>query len=95
MNKTTMSIGERKQKLEREIKKYIRKGYRVTYQTDTSAQLVRPKKFSFLWAFLWLLALGIGIIVYLIYYAAKRDDEIFIEITETGKVKRRKKLRVL
>ena len=84
-----LSTEERRGILEREIKKYVRRGYRVVSQTDTTAQLVRAKKFSCLWALLWLLVFGIGLIVYLIYYAAKRDDQVYIEVDERGKVKRR------
>jgi capsule polysaccharide export protein KpsE/RkpR len=33
-------------------------------------QLVKPKKFSFIWALVWFLLFGIGLIVYLLYYGA-------------------------
>jgi len=47
--------------LEAEIARYTQRGYRVLSRTDTSAQLLRPKKFSFLWALLWFLLFGIGL----------------------------------
>lgn len=57
---------------------YIRQGFRVTAQTPTSVNLVKPKKFSFL-AFIALMLLG-GIpgIVYLGWYLAKRDRSVYL-----------------
>ena len=63
-----LSIEQRREILQREIAKYMRKGFRVVSQTDTTAQLMKPKSFSFLWAFLWFLLFGFGLIVYLLYY---------------------------
>lgn len=59
---------------------YVRQGYRVISQTETSAQLVKPKEFSFLWAFLWFLVLGIGVVVYVFYYMAKKDKTIYLTV---------------
>lgn len=70
-----------------EVGTYMRDGFFVRQRTTTTAQLVKPKKFSFLWAFLWFLMLGIGIIVYLIYYAAKQDEGRYVEVDEHGTVK--------
>lgn len=71
--------------LDAKIRRYVRKGYVVQSQTDTSAQLVKPKKFSFLWAFVWLMFFGVGILVYLLYYWAKRDHVVYLS---TGSSKR-------
>lgn len=68
--------------LTKEIKKYVKSGYRVVNQTNTTAQLVRPKRFSCLWASLWFLALGIGLIFYLFYYKGKSDDIIYLEVID-------------
>ncbi len=83
------TIEQRRDTLQREVTGYIRRGYRVLSQTDTTAQLVKPKTFSFFWAFIWLLALGVGLIVYIIYYMAKKDEQVYIEVDEEGRVKRR------
>ena len=56
-------------------------------------QLVRPKKFSFIWALLWFLLFGIGIIVYLIYYAAKQDEGRYLEVDEYGAIKATRQVR--
>ena len=86
----TPSIEERSAILDREITKYIKRGFRVTARTDTTAQLIKPKKFSFLWAFLWLLCFGVGVFVYLIYYWSKRDETAYLEVTSYGKIRKTK-----
>jgi hypothetical protein len=55
-------------------------GFHVTSQTATTAQLLRAKKFSFLLAVLWLLFLGIGLLVYVLYYVSKSDDTIYLDL---------------
>lgn len=69
------------------IAEYSRDGFLVRQRTATTVQLVRPKRFSFIWAFLWLLVFGIGITVYLIYYAAKQDEGRYVEMDEYGEVR--------
>ena len=32
--------------LEKEVRKYVRRGYRVTNRTDTTVQLAKPEKFG-------------------------------------------------
>ena len=85
-----LTQAQRQQILDGEIAKYTKRGFQVTARTETTVQLKRPKKFSFLWAFLWFLLLGIGILVYLFYYWSKKDDVVFIQVDERGKVKRTK-----
>ncbi len=86
---TTLSEQDRAAILDREVEKYVRKGYRVTSRTPTTAQLVKPKVFSRLWAFLWFLVFGVGLIVYLLWYAAKRDKTVYLTADEQGRVHRR------
>lgn len=90
MEQQTLSIEERRVILDRQVKRYIKRGFRVVSRTDTTAQLVQPKKFSFLWALLWFLAFGVGLIVYLLYYAGKKEQTVYLEIDEKGHVKRTK-----
>lgn len=78
---------ERLPVLEEEMGTLVRRGYLVQYRTPTTAQLFRPKRFSFVWALLWFLVFGIGIVVYLIYYAAKRDDNVYLRVDEYGAVR--------
>ena len=67
---------------------HIRQGYRVASQTATSAQLVKPKVFSFVWAFFWFLGFGVGILVYLLYYLSKRDKAVYLSVAANGVVTR-------
>ena len=75
----------RKAALQKEISRYVNQGYRVTAQTDYTAQLLKPKVFSRLWAFLWFLCLGVGLLVYLLWYWSKRDKQIYLSVDEGGK----------
>lgn len=61
-----------------QIDHYVGQGYRVVSQTPTTAQLVKPKKFSLFWALAWFLCAGVGIVVYLLYYASKRDHQVLL-----------------
>jgi uncharacterized BrkB/YihY/UPF0761 family membrane protein len=79
--------------LDEEVSAYMRDGYFVRQRTPTSAQVVKPKRFSFVWAFLWLLVFGVGIIVYLIYYAAKQDEGRYVEVDEYGTVRATRQVR--
>lgn len=90
MTQLTLSITERKAILDREVVKYVKRGYRVQSRTDTEAQLVRPKRFSFFWAFLWFLLIVVGLLVYLLYYASKKDETVYLQVDELGRVKRTK-----
>jgi hypothetical protein len=88
-----VSEAERSRELEEEIAQYMHDGFFVRQRSATTAQLVRPKKFSFIWALLWFLLFGIGIIVYLIYYAAKQDEGRYVEVDEYGAVKATRQIR--
>ena len=72
--------------LQEHIGWYVRQGYRVASQTETTVQLVKPKRFSFVWALGWFLVFGIGLIVYLLYYAAKRDQALYLTVQADGTV---------
>ena len=89
-NSSPLSIEERRAILDREIKRYVKRGFRVISRTDTTAQLVKPKKFSFFWAFIWFLVLIVGFVIYLLYYVSKKDETIYLEVDERGRIKRLK-----
>lgn len=86
---SVISIDERKFILDKEIRKYSKKGYKINSRTATSAQMVKPKQFSCLFASLWFLVFGIGILFYLFWYMAKSDKVIFLEVDGMGRIKRR------
>jgi hypothetical protein len=85
-----LTIEKSREILQHEINSYVKKGFRVISQTDTTTQLLKPKKFSLLWAVFWFLVLVFGLIIYLFYYLAKKDEQIYIEVTAAGKVITRK-----
>ncbi len=61
--------------------------YRVAFQSETSAQLVRPKVFSFGWALFWFLFFGVGVLVYILYYLGKKDAAVYLVVAADGTVK--------
>jgi hypothetical protein len=73
-----------------EAARYQRKGFLVLDRGGTSMQLRRPKVFSLFWAFLWFLVFGVGIVVYLIWYAAKRDTLVLLTVDERGSITTRR-----
>ncbi len=77
-----LTLEERKSILEKQISILSQRGYRVTSRTDTTATLVKPKEFSFIWALLWFLVFGIGILIYIFYYMSKKDHVIYLNIDE-------------
>ena len=73
--------------LQEHINWYVRQGYHVVSQTETAAQLVRQKRFSIMWFLLGLLAVGVGAVVYIIYFMMKRDATVYLTVQD-GAVKR-------
>lgn len=88
MNGQPLSLDQRRVILQKEINGYLNKGFRVQSQSETTAQLIKPKKFSFLWAILWFFVFGVGLILYLLYYLSKKDQAVYLEVSEAGQVKR-------
>ncbi len=84
---------ERSRLLDEEVSTYMRSGFFVRQRTATAAQLVKPRVFSFVWAFLWFLVFGVGLVVYLIYYAAKQDEGRYVEVDEYGAVRATRQVR--
>lgn len=84
----TKTLDQRRAILQKEINNYIRQGYRVVSQTDTTAQLVKPKRFSWFWFIIWALLI-VGWVLYLVWYFVQSDKSIYIEVDERGNVKRR------
>jgi hypothetical protein len=74
-----LMIEQRHEILERVIADYVSHGYQVTSHTDSSAQLVKKKEFS------WLLALLLWIL-YLLIYLSKRDETVYLYVDEHGQV---------
>ena len=64
---------------------YMSEGYIVILRTNTQLQLIRKKKFSFLWAILWALLWVVGILVYIFYFLSKKDEQVNITLDEEKK----------
>lgn len=72
--------------LVQQISRYVTVGWQVKSQTETTANLVMPKKFSFWWALLWFLLGIFPLVIYVIYYANKKDRSLFLSVDETGDI---------
>jgi hypothetical protein len=68
--------------LKAQVRFLVQQGYTVTHQDEKSAQLMRKKQFSCLIAFLTLFIFGVGFLLYLIWFLAKRDETIYLEIDQ-------------
>lgn len=82
---TTYDEAARTALLDKEIGNYAKRGYRVISRTPTTAQLLRPKTFSFLWCLFWIWT---GCLVYIVWYLAKRDSQVYLTVDANGKVRR-------
>lgn len=79
--------------LDVEIARYAAEGFRIVSRTGTSAQLVKPKQFNFWLALFFLIGLGwvfgIGVIlliIYVLYYIAKREEQVYLAVDPGGNV---------
>lgn len=84
----TLTESERGAILDDEIRRYVARGYRVQARTATTAQLIRPKSFSVAAAIFWALFLLVGLIIYLLIYAAQKDEALYLSVDERGNVVR-------
>lgn len=80
-----LSVERRREILQQVISSYVSRGYRVTFQTDSTAQLVKPRTLSCLWVVLFGLTL-IGLVIYVIVYLMTKDEQVYIEVNSQGKV---------
>lgn len=72
------------------IDDHVRRGFRVVSQTETTAQLVRPKRFRFVLALvLALISFGLLFLLYLLWYVAQRDQQVYLRVDEDGRLHRR------
>lgn len=68
------------EKLDKISQIYTSNGFLIVSRSENNMQFMRKKEFSFLWALLWFLVFGIGLIVYLLYYFSKNDEIINIQL---------------
>jgi len=76
--------------LEQSILNYTNAGWVLVSRTDRMAQFKKPKKFNWFWFLWWLLigmiAFALPVILYLIYYAVKKDETITLSISNEGEL---------
>jgi hypothetical protein len=77
---------DRKAILEWTIANYLRVGYRVVTQTETSVQMVRPKQFDGCTAVVLLLIMVLPFIIYLLYYLTQKDETEYIVVDKQGNI---------
>ena len=73
--------------LDQSIINYTNAGWIVSTRTDRMAQLRLPKRFNWGWFLIWVffsLFMGFPWLVYLIYYAVKKDQLVTISIGSDG-----------
>jgi len=85
---TTKTIERRKEILKASILHYVKEGWQLVSQFETSAQLIRETEPSCLVALALSLLLLLPAILYLIFYKGK--ETLFIEVDEQGEVWARK-----
>ncbi len=72
--------------LDEHITKYVQQGFQIVARTPTTCQLIKQKKFSLLFALLWFCVGGVGLIVYLLYYASKKAGSVYLQVDAGGVV---------
>lgn len=74
--------------LQHEIQKYTALGYYVVHQTDTTAQLRKPKQFNFLvFIVLGVLLFIVGAVLYAAWYATQQDQFVYLTVGADGVVR--------
>lgn len=85
----SLSQDDRSAILDKEVRAYTGKGYQVTVRTATTAQLVKPKRFSFLIALVCLLFFIVPLVFYIFWYIAAKDATVYLDVDQNGKINRR------
>ena len=75
-----MADSEAHTTLQDTIEDHVSRGFTISSQTETTAEMVRAKEFNLLPALLWALVFLIGVLVYVFYYMYKSDETIFIRV---------------
>jgi hypothetical protein len=74
--------------LEDSVARYQANGWILISKTSRTAQLSKPKKFSWGWFTFWLIIglflILLPLIIYLIYYGVKKDEVVTLEVDEKG-----------
>jgi hypothetical protein len=76
-----------KEKLDTIAHLYINNGFEVVDRDRLEIKLFKKKNFSYLSAFFWFLLLGVGLVIYILYYLLKGNDNVTITVEDNYKVK--------
>jgi len=76
---STLTTDARADILEHEIQKYLQQGYIVQTRTETTAQLIKKKRFSFI------LALFLNLL-YVFFYLSDKDKTAYIQVNRQGQI---------
>ncbi len=84
-----LPIEQRTAILDKEIVKYVRRGFQVVSRSEAAAQLVKPKKLScgILLVSLLLSVIGIGILIiigYLLIYLLSKPEQVYLQVESHG-----------
>lgn len=83
----SLTVDERRVILEQRLQGYAKDGYRVLSQADTTAQLMKPKRFNFILALILLCLGGFPLIIYIFWYLAAKDQTMYLTVEVDGKVR--------
>lgn len=73
--------------LQSEIQKYVSAGFLIVHQTETTAQLRKPKQFNFgIFLVLGILLFIVGAILYVAWYASQNDEVVYLTLDNEGVV---------
>lgn len=81
-----MENTQKQEVLGKAIALYVQHGYRVSSQTENTAQLVKPKKFNAVAAFFLFLFFIVPFVLYLLAYIAQNDKTIYIVVDDSGTI---------
>lgn len=85
-NRETRPLDDRRSVLQKEVYRYIDRGYRVRKQSETSVYLIRRRRLSCLLLTAWFALLMTG----LWYFFGRREDRVLVEVDEYGRPRTRK-----
>jgi hypothetical protein len=92
-----MKAQDQRRLIQIHINKLLPYGYRVVSQTDTTAQLVKPKRFNVIGCIAGCILLGfiagiygiVGVLaVYLVFYLGASDANVYLQTKDDGTVSR-------
>lgn len=79
---------QRSEMLDKIVLAYVRDGYRLASRTPTTAQLVKPKRFSCLLFLVLSLVILLPGLLYVLWFAVSKDKSVFLEVNPDGSIRR-------